>query len=147
MCVVWVAQSCPTPCSLMGCSPPGPSVHWTVQARTLEWVATSFSRGSSPPRDRTWVSCTAGRLSTIWATREAPCLLVGWVVKWRELNNGKSHAIGEIASVLPTLRPASLAPLLLCLSPRGQRKRSPPSPVRSQRQLPKPSLRPPVLPT
>ena len=46
---------------------------WTVayQARILEWVAISFSRGSSRPRDWTWVSCTAGRLFTIWATREA----------------------------------------------------------------------------
>ena len=40
----------------MDCSPPGSSVHGTPQARILEWVATSFSRGSSPPRDRTCVS-------------------------------------------------------------------------------------------
>ena len=37
--------------------PPGSSVHGTSQARTLEWVTISFSRGSSWPRDRTWVSC------------------------------------------------------------------------------------------
>ena len=41
----------------MGCSPPGSSVHRIFQARVLEWVAISFSRGSSRPRDRTWVSC------------------------------------------------------------------------------------------
>ena len=35
------------------------------------WNGRSFSRGSSWPRDRTWVSCTAGRLFTVWATREA----------------------------------------------------------------------------
>ena len=40
------------------------------QARILEWVAISFSRGSSPPRDRTWVSCIAGRFFTNWTTRE-----------------------------------------------------------------------------
>ena len=44
-------QSCPTHGEPMACSPPGPSVHGTLQARILEWVATSFSRGSSRPRD------------------------------------------------------------------------------------------------
>ena len=55
----------------MGCSLPGSSVHGIFQARVLEWIAISFSRGSSQPRDRTRVSCTAGRRFTIWATREA----------------------------------------------------------------------------
>ena len=41
----------------MGCSPPGSSVHGIFQARILEWVAISFSRGSSRPRDQIWVSC------------------------------------------------------------------------------------------
>ena len=45
----------------MDCSPPGSSVHGIFQARVLEWVAISFSRGSSQPRDRTWVSCIVGR--------------------------------------------------------------------------------------
>ena len=39
--------------------------------RILEWVAIPFSRESSWPRDRTQVFCTAGRILTIWATREA----------------------------------------------------------------------------
>ena len=39
-------------------------------------IAISFSRGSSQPRDRTWVSCSTGRFFTIWATREAPCGLL-----------------------------------------------------------------------
>ena len=39
-------QSCPTLCNLMDCSPPGYSVHWILQARTLEWVAISFSSAS-----------------------------------------------------------------------------------------------------
>ena len=42
-----------------------------LQARILEWVAIPFSRGSSQPRDWTWVSCIAGRVFTFWATREA----------------------------------------------------------------------------
>ena len=50
-----VMQSCPTLCDPMGCSPPGSSVHGIFQAWILEWVAISFSRGSS--RDRTRVSC------------------------------------------------------------------------------------------
>jgi len=41
----------------MDCSPPGSSVHEISQARILEWVAVSFSRGSSQYRDRTHVSC------------------------------------------------------------------------------------------
>ena len=45
------------------------SIHGIFQARVLEWVATSFSRGSSQPRDWNRVSHTAGRLFTIWATR------------------------------------------------------------------------------
>ena len=49
---------------LMDCSPPGSSVLGISQARILEWVAISFSRGSSWPRDRTWVSCVAGSLFT-----------------------------------------------------------------------------------
>ena len=49
------------PCDPMDCSPPGSSVHGILQARTLEWVAIPFSRGSFQPRKRTLVSCTAGR--------------------------------------------------------------------------------------
>ena len=49
--------------------PPGSSVQGILQARTLEWVAVPFSRGSSLPRDRTWVSRIAGRF--FWATKEA----------------------------------------------------------------------------
>jgi len=66
-----VTQSCLTLCDPMNCSLPGPSVHGILQARILEWVAISFSRGSSWFRDWTWVSCIAGRLLTTWATREA----------------------------------------------------------------------------
>ena len=52
----------------MDCSLPGFSVYRVFQARTLEWVAISFSRGSSWPRDQTWVSCITGRFFTVWAT-------------------------------------------------------------------------------
>ena len=55
----------------MDCSPPGFSVHGISQARKLDWVGISFSRGSSQPRNRNWVTCIAGRFFTSWATREA----------------------------------------------------------------------------
>ena len=60
-----VAQSCLTLCDPMDYSPPGSSVHGISQARILEWVAISLSRGSSQPRDRTQVSRIVGRRFTI----------------------------------------------------------------------------------
>ena len=65
-----VAQSCLTLWDPMDCSPPGSSVHGIFQARILEWVAISYSRRSSPPRDWTRVSRIVDRRFTIWATRE-----------------------------------------------------------------------------
>ena len=63
------AQSCQILCNPIDsveCSPlPGSSVHGILQARILEWVAISFSRESSEPRDRTWVSYITGRFFTI----------------------------------------------------------------------------------
>ena len=60
-----VAQSCQTLCNTMDCNPPGSSVHGIFQARILDQVAISSSRGSSQPRDQTFVSCTSciGRLT------------------------------------------------------------------------------------
>ena len=72
VCCVLVAQLCPTLCDPMDCNPPASSVHKIFQARILEWVAISFSRGSSQPRDRTRVSCTAGKFFTDWE---------GWVLE------------------------------------------------------------------
>ena len=61
-----VAQSCLTLCNPVNCSLPGSSILGILQARILEWVAISFSRGSSRPRDQTQISCIAGRLFTLW---------------------------------------------------------------------------------
>ena len=58
-------------CHPMDCSPPGSSAHGILQARKLQWVAISFSKGSSWSRDQTQVSCITGRFFTNWATREA----------------------------------------------------------------------------
>ena len=49
------------------------TIHGILQARIRKWVAFPFSRGSSQPRDRTQVSCIAGRFFTSWAMREAQC--------------------------------------------------------------------------
>ena len=73
-----VAQLCPTLCKLMDPSPSGSSVHGIFQARTLEWVAISSSRGSSWPRVWTCVSCVsciATRFFTYWAIKEAGILI------------------------------------------------------------------------
>ena len=75
--ITLVAQSCLTLCDPMDCSLPGSSVHRILQARILEWVAISFSRGSSWPRDQTWIPCIEGRFLT-WTTREA-CVSTGWL--------------------------------------------------------------------
>ena len=58
-------------CDPVDCGLPGSSVHGILQARILEWVAISFSRGSSQPRNRTWVFRIGGRHFNLWATREA----------------------------------------------------------------------------
>ena len=57
-------------CDSVDCSLPGSSVHGIFQAKILEWVAISFFRGSSRPRDWTQVFRVVARHFTIWATRE-----------------------------------------------------------------------------
>ena len=69
-----VAQLCPTLCNPIDCSLPGSSGHGIFQAIVLEWIAISFSRGSSQPRARTWASSIVDRGFTIWATREVQTL-------------------------------------------------------------------------
>ena len=58
-------QLCPTLCDPIDGSPPGSPIPGILQARTLEWVAMPFSRGSSQPRDRTQVSHIAGRFFVV----------------------------------------------------------------------------------
>ena len=59
-----VPQSCPTLWDPMDCRPPGSSVHGILQASILEWVAISFSRGSSQPRDQNHVFALTGSFFT-----------------------------------------------------------------------------------
>ena len=68
---VLVNQSCLTICKPMDYSQPDSSVHGILQARILEWVAISYSNGSSQSRDGTLVSCTVADFLPS-ATQEAP---------------------------------------------------------------------------
>ena len=63
-CCCLVIKSCLTLCDPMDGSPPVSSAHGISQARILEWVAISFSKGSSQPRDWTLISCTGRRFYT-----------------------------------------------------------------------------------
>ena len=67
--------------TLLDCSPAGSFVHGILQARIPKWVVIPFSRGSSRPRDWTWVSCIAGRFFTFWATREAQLARIQYKIK------------------------------------------------------------------
>ena len=74
------ARLCWTLCDPMDCSPPGSSVHGVFQARLLEWVAISCSRGSFQPRGQTHpscISCIGSRFFTNWASWEAHFPLEG----------------------------------------------------------------------
>ena len=81
-----VSKSCLTLCNTMDCRPPASSVHRISQARRLEWVAISFSRGSSWPRDQTRVSCIGRQILYCWVTREPPT-----AHKYRKQQNGNSN--------------------------------------------------------
>ena len=75
-----VAQLCPTLCGPVDCSPPGSSVQGIFQARILEWVAISSSRGSTQLRDHTCISCIDRQILYHWATWEAvPKGIIGHV--------------------------------------------------------------------
>ena len=71
MCVTLSVVSYSLQFDSMDYSLPGSSVHAILQARTLQWVAVAFSRGSIWPGDRTCDSRITGRLFTVWVTMEA----------------------------------------------------------------------------
>ena len=117
ICLAWylvhvcglVAHSCPTLCDPMDCSPPGSSVHDILQARVLEWIAISFSRGSSLPRDQTRVSHLVDRRFTVWATREVQ--LFAQVVKLHVCSVSQSPP--TLCDLMDCSRPISSAHGLL----------------------------------
>ena len=84
-----VTKSCPTLVTPW----PGFSAHGIPQARILERVAISFSRGSSPsswPRNQTWVSCTADRFFTNWAVCAYTCIDIEWMLQKINISKSKS---------------------------------------------------------
>ena len=122
-------------CHLMDYSPPGSFVYGIFQACILKWVAISFSRGSSRPRDRTWVSWIAGRWFTLWATRKAP----------KRKKKGINFPCNEIQLLLFFSRPV----VSDCLWPHGLQHTRHPCPSPSPRVCPSSGLlhqwyRPPV---
>ena len=68
------AQWCPLFVTPRTAASQAPLSMGILQARILEWIAIPFSRGTSRPRGRNWVSCLAGSLLTVWATREVTVL-------------------------------------------------------------------------
>ena len=103
----------------MDCNSPGSSVHGILQARILERIAIPFSRRSSQPRHGTQAFCIAGKLFTIWATKEAPvinhflmCLqgrkawcIEGWVFllarkRMEGVSQDSSHLIQESTTMV-----------------------------------------------
>ena len=83
LCCCLFAQSCPNLCDLMDCSPLGSFVHGISQARILEWVAISFSRGSSQPRDWTCISCIGRWILYHRASRKPTWSLpLAWGTTW-----------------------------------------------------------------
>ena len=88
-----VIQFCLTLCHPMDCGPPGSSVHEILPARILEWVATSYFRGSSGPKDRThvsWVSCIDRQILYHWAT-------------WKALVIYINQSVSSVGQSCPTL--------------------------------------------
>ena len=69
-----VTQSCLTLFDPMDRGPPGSPVHRILQARILEWAAIPFSRGSSPSRDWTRVSCIHRQILYHLSQQESPPL-------------------------------------------------------------------------
>ena len=82
-----VAQLCLALWDLMDCSPLDSSVHRIFQARILQWVATSFSRGPSLPRNWTGISGIASAFFTSWATREVTTMEYYSAIKRNEFES------------------------------------------------------------
>ena len=104
-------------CDPMDCSPPGSAVHGIVQARILQWVAISFSRGSSWPRVLTCVSCVfcIDRWTLYhWTTGEAQDTLITQVTK-------PLLSRGEVSRPQPHLMPWNVSPAMrLCAKHQGR---------------------------
>ena len=113
MYVCSVAQSRPTLCNPMDCSPPGSSVHGISQARKMDWVAISFSRGSAWCRDQNQVSYLLH-----WQASSLPLTSTGQLKESKRWDGTPFRPLrGEwkwdIAQFLPSSRSSCFFPLLL----------------------------------
>ena len=130
-CCCLVTKSCLTLCDPIDCSPPGSTVHGIFQARILQWVAISFSRGSSRPRDPTYMSCIGMWILYHWATTETLICIFSsvqslsrvwlfatpWIAAHQAslsiTNSRSSLRLTSIESVMPSSHLILCRPLLL----------------------------------
>ena len=107
--VVSFAQSCLTLWDSMDCSLEGSSVHGILQARTLEWVAISFSRGSFWPRDRTRIlhllhwqtdSLPLSHLGSPWSIALTLKIVIGFIYNWNKTLGKEEKKVSLRYSVL-----------------------------------------------
>ena len=100
-------QLCPTLCEPMVCSPPDSSVHGILQARLLEWVAISFSRGSSRPRDQTCLHCRQipFHLSHQGSPKVSLVILMRWVCEHPRMRTGGRENQSGLTLSLPPHAP------------------------------------------
>ena len=122
-----VTRSCQTLCDPMDCNLPGSSVHGIFQARTLEWVAVPSSRGSSQPRDLTFVCCISfiGRciLTTVPPEMDLAGItdaLSGFQGHFSNLIISSLNCGCRLPSLSPLSTSAALSSPLLFLSLHGQ---------------------------
>ena len=96
LCCAKLLWSCQILCESMDCNPPGSSVHGILQARILEWIATPSSRGSSWPRNGTWVPYVSsiGRQVLYRTNCEVPKWKL-FVYKWKWILQGVDYPCAE----------------------------------------------------
>ena len=111
-----VSQSCPTLCDPMDCNPSGPSVHGTIQARILEWVAISSLRGSPWPRDGTYVSSISFWQVSFYHLSHQGSLPRGSTRKEAHSGSGGGFIAKFVSNSLPPRNVAWQAPLSMGFS-------------------------------
>ena len=89
ICCCLVMKLCPTFLWPLDCSPSGSSVHGIFQARILEWVAVSFSRGSSQARNQTRIFCITGGFFTAEPLGK-PCMYIYIYLYYIKSRTGQS---------------------------------------------------------
>ena len=108
----------------MGCSLPGSSVHGIFQAIVLEWIAISFSRGSSRPRDWIRVSLIVDRRFTIWVFKTC--------YQWGDLKAGSPGKKKKDLEYLPTLIPNWASQVMLVVKQTNKQTKNPSANARMQ---------------